>query len=56
MVQLVTDHRETHFKCVPLTAEQLMWQNVALYNVVIASNLHCSINRICDKSYTIFSF
>jgi len=50
MVQLVTDHTETQFKCVPLMAEQLKWENVALHNVDIASNLHGAINRIYEKS------
>jgi len=52
MVQLVTDYTETQFKCVPLMAEQLKWENVALhmYNVDIASNLHGKIKRIYEKS------
>ena len=50
MVQLVTDHTETQFKCVPFMAEQLKWENVALNNVHIASTLHGAINRIYEKS------
>ena len=49
MVQLVTEHTETQFKCVPLMSEQLKWENAALHNVAIASNLQGAINIIYEK-------
>jgi len=50
MVQLVTDHTETQFKRVPLMAEQLKWENVALHKVHIALTLHGAMNGIYEKS------